>query len=248
MKKEYLIMKKNRYKYFISIDLRIAIYTCLLIVISCNLILLSGCTSKKIISIPKQMELPEIGDEIAIIHTNLGDIKLKLLTEVAPKTVEAFKKTITDQYFDDSEMIKSIDTNVIFTTNTLNLDYYEEVFGDEYLFETNTEYRHYPGAMGFLKYLKQGPATEFYITASVELEKEYLESLKELDELYPSVVVDNYSHFGGEPRGDMTYTVFAQVYEGMEIVNEIYATSYDPITYEVDQQYFIESIELTLYK
>ncbi len=60
------------------------------------------------------MELPEIGDEIAIIHTNLGDIKLKLLTEVAPKTVEAFKKIISDQYFDDSEMIKSIDTNVIF--------------------------------------------------------------------------------------------------------------------------------------
>lgn len=46
----------------------------------------------------------------------------------------------------------------------------------------------------------------------------------------------------------MTHTVFAQVYEGMDIVNEIYATSYDPITYEVNQQYFIESITLSVYK
>lgn len=211
-------------------------------------VLLNGCSSKQGESLPEQFELPNEGDEIAIIHTNIGDIKLRLLTEVAPKTVDAFKKTISDMSFNGTEIVKSLDTNVIFTSSDLNLPYYEEVFGNDYLFETNLDYRHYPGAVGFLKYMKVGPATEFYMTASVKLENEYLEDLERLEDLYPSHIVDNYERFGGEPRGDMSYTVFAQIYEGLDIVDEIFSTAYNPITLEVENQYFIEEITLSVYK
>lgn len=46
------------------------------------------------------MALPAAGEEIAVLHTNLGIIKLRFLEDKAPKHVAAFKKLVTDGYYD----------------------------------------------------------------------------------------------------------------------------------------------------
>lgn len=65
-------------------------------------ILIFGC-SKKDGEIPdenkqggaemvlEQLKMPEAGEEIAIIKTNHGDIKVRLFPKIAPKAVENFK-------------------------------------------------------------------------------------------------------------------------------------------------------------
>ncbi|MEE1127654.1 MAG: peptidylprolyl isomerase, partial [Acutalibacteraceae bacterium] len=47
-----------------------------------------------------QTELPENGEEVAVLHTNMGDICIRLFPEAAPKAVENFKTHIKNGYYD----------------------------------------------------------------------------------------------------------------------------------------------------
>lgn len=46
-----------------------------------------------------QTELPEEGEEVAVLHTSMGDICIRLFPEAAPKAVENFKTHIKDGYY-----------------------------------------------------------------------------------------------------------------------------------------------------
>ena len=47
-----------------------------------------------------QTDLPEDGEQIAILHTTAGDICIRLFPEGAPKTVENFTSLISEGYYD----------------------------------------------------------------------------------------------------------------------------------------------------
>ena len=47
-----------------------------------------------------QLEAPAAGEEIAILHTNMGDITLRFFPEVAPKAVTNFKTLAQEGYYD----------------------------------------------------------------------------------------------------------------------------------------------------
>lgn len=46
-----------------------------------------------------QMQGPEVGEEIAIIKTNMGEIKIQFFPEQAPKAVENFKTHAKEGYY-----------------------------------------------------------------------------------------------------------------------------------------------------
>ena len=48
-----------------------------------------------------QFDKPQKGEEIAVLHTELGDIKVRLFPEQAPKGVENFKLLIEQGYYSD---------------------------------------------------------------------------------------------------------------------------------------------------
>ncbi len=47
-----------------------------------------------------QMELPQDGDTVAILHTSMGDVSVRLFPEEAPKTVENFITHAQNGYYD----------------------------------------------------------------------------------------------------------------------------------------------------
>lgn len=47
-----------------------------------------------------QTEAPKAGEEIAVIHTNIGDLSLRLFPDHAPKAVENFKALVKENYYD----------------------------------------------------------------------------------------------------------------------------------------------------
>ncbi len=47
-----------------------------------------------------QLEEPEEGEEIAVMTTNMGEIRIRLFPEAAPKTVYNFKKLAEEGYYD----------------------------------------------------------------------------------------------------------------------------------------------------
>ena len=70
--------------------------------------LLGGCTSKLkdkkniggIEMSLNQIKKPETGEEIAVIKTNHGDIKVRLFPEASAKAVENFKTHAKNGYYD----------------------------------------------------------------------------------------------------------------------------------------------------
>ena len=48
-----------------------------------------------------QLEKPAIDEEIAVMHTSMGDISIRFFPEVAPKAVENFKTLAKDGYYKD---------------------------------------------------------------------------------------------------------------------------------------------------
>jgi cyclophilin family peptidyl-prolyl cis-trans isomerase len=47
-----------------------------------------------------QLEQPEKGEEVAVLHTNYGDVYIRLFPDEAPKAVENFKTHIKNGYYD----------------------------------------------------------------------------------------------------------------------------------------------------
>ena len=60
-----------------------------------------------------QTEKPQVGDTIAIMHTSMGDIFIRLFPEGAPKTVENFITHAKDGYYDGLTFHRVIDNFMI---------------------------------------------------------------------------------------------------------------------------------------
>lgn len=61
----------------------------------------NGYTNFGKLNLP-QFQLPKEGEEIAVITTNIGQIKIRLLDEAAPVAVENFKKWVKEGKYTDS--------------------------------------------------------------------------------------------------------------------------------------------------
>ncbi len=219
-----------------------------LVLMMIALFTVSACSDKESAVLPAQMNLPEVGDEIMIVHTSVGDIKIKLLPKDAPETVRAIKQVIEDNEHVNTPLEKSFQANLIKSIKERDNAYYKTLFDEGYIVETDPDIRHYPGAVGLSMYMETEPSSSFYIITSGGIEKDYLDVMRALTEQYPEAIVDNYERYGGLPSIDMGYTIFGQVFEGMDIVDKIYSIKHDQYTLELEETVLIESIELASYE
>lgn len=161
---------------------------------------------------------PKEGDDIAIIHTNYGDISMKFFPEVAPMAVASFKALAQAGRYDDTIFHRVINNFMIQGGDYTNFNGTggESAFGEEFDLEISDYLHNTEGAVAMAN---RGPGTngsQFYIN---QVDNNYL---------------------------DGSYTVFGQVIDGMDVVNDIaqVSTNYNdrPLNDVV-----IESIEITTY-
>ena len=162
---------------------------------------------------------PKDGEEIAIIHTNYGDISMRFFPEVAPMAVASFKALAKAGRYDDTIFHRVIANFMIQGGDYTNYNGTggESAFGESFGYETCEYVKNIEGAVAMAhSSLPDSNGSQFYINQ-----------------------VDN-SHLDGG------YTVFGQVYDGMDVVNDIAAvdTNYSnkPLT-----DVIVESIEITTY-
>lgn len=194
-----------------------------------------------------QLEEPEKGEEIAVLTTNKGVIKIKLCTEEAPKAVENFKGLVNEGYYDgltfhrviNDFMIQGGDPNGDGTGG-------ESIWGGKFEDEYNGDMYHFRGALAYANSGMDTNGSQFYIVQSPTVQDGYFEYVDEVvkqygdsEILYDSnsgkIVRTNYSDkakeeynsLGGTPYLDFGYTVFGQVIEGMDVVDAIAAVETD---------------------
>ena len=166
-----------------------------------------------------QLMEPTTGDTVAVIDTSLGEIRLCLFPKYAPKACENFVGLAESGYYDGSSIHKVIADFCIQTgdptgTGSGGESIWSGGFDNEY----SNELHHYAGAVGMAN---DGGAngSQFYIISGAEVGDDVIRQLTEGD--YPAGVIDAYKALGGQPKLDYRYTVFAQVYEGMDVVQKI---------------------------
>ncbi|MBQ0083955.1 MAG: peptidylprolyl isomerase [Clostridiales bacterium] len=166
------------------------------------------------------------GDTLAVIHTNRGDIKVKLFPEYAPKTVANFVGLADKGYYEGIIFHRVINEFMIqggdpTGTGCGGESIYGGAFEDEF-----TPYLH--NIRGALCMANSGPNTngsQFFIVQATSCPENMLGQMEEMGEErgFPAEAVEDYKNLGGTPWLDFRHTVFGQVTEGMDTVDNIAA-------------------------
>lgn len=236
-----------------------------------------------------QLDAPQDGDTVAVMHTSKGDITLRLFADQAPKTVTNFINLAKDGKYNNTVFHRVINDFMIQggdyenANGTGGTSSYGENFEDEFcdkLFNIR----------GAVSMANSGPDTngsQFFINqttpeafknnggfSAFESQwaniKEQLKNYKD-SELFSAfvqqygtycyntdVVSDDikklYNDNGGNPYLDGAYnavdrghTVFAQVIDGMDVVDAIASVNVDSSTNKPTEDVMITSVEITTY-
>jgi peptidyl-prolyl cis-trans isomerase B (cyclophilin B) len=141
-----------------------------------------------------QAAMPQKGDQIVVMETNKGTIKIKLFPEFAPKTVENFLGLIDKGYYNGIIFHRVIPDFMIQggdPTGTGSGG--ESLWGDEFEDEFSPNLKNIRGTLSMANKGPDTNSSQFFI-----VQKD-----------------------GGTPWLDGKHTVFGQVFEGMDTVDEI---------------------------
>lgn len=171
-----------------------------------------------------QTEKIKSGDTVAVMHTNRGDITIKLFPEYAPKTVANFVGLAKKDYYNGIIFHRVINEFMIqggdpTGTGCGGESIYGGAFEDEF-----TPALH--NIRGALCMANSGPNTngsQFFIVQATSCPEQMLEQMEQLGEEngFSADTVDDYKTLGGTPWLDFRHTVFGQVAEGMDTVDNI---------------------------
>ncbi len=172
-----------------------------------------------------QKKAPENGEEVAVVHTNYGDISFKFFPEVAPMAVTSFKALAKAGRYDATIFHR---VTAPATDNGMGViqggDYTNfngtgggSAYGEEYDIEISDYLSNIEGSVAMAKTnMPKSIGSQFYI---------------------------NYTNNNFLDGG---YTVFGQVFEGMDVVNEIAKVKVDSSRKPV-KDVVVESIEIVPY-
>ncbi len=229
-----------------------------------------------------QLETPDVGEEIAILHTSMGDITMRFFPEAAPKAVENFITHSRDGYYDglifhrvmNDFMIQGGDPKGNGTGG-------ESVSGGSFEDEFSNKLFNIRGSVAMANSGKDTNGSQFFINQSKTANFEMLDAQWEqvydaicqyqdagqLDQIFNAVsyigfyntdlVTDDirklYEKEGGNPTldgafnaADRGHTVFAQVIDGMDVVDKIAAVATDGNNKPIEDV-IIDSVEITTY-
>ena len=221
-------------------------------------------------------ELPQLkgvqtGDTIATIHTNKGDIKVWFFDDYAPKAVENFITHAKDGYYDGVTFHRVINDFMIQGGDPEGTGMGgESIWGADFENEVSLNLRSFRGSLCMANAGPDTNSSQFYIVQSDQHDKmkSMLESTDAsqiyqgpsskrtfkgkdgndltIGDVFPQEVIDAYGTLGGYPALDLDYTVFGQVYEGLDIVDSIAAVETDGNDKPLED-IIIESIEVGTY-
>ena len=225
-----------------------------------------------------QLEKPAAGEEIAVITTSMGVIKVRFFPENAPKTVKNFKELSKEGWFNNKIFHRVINDFMIQAGGSeQNPNESKSIHGDKFDNEFSKNLINIRGSLSMANagLDANGNGTngsQFFINQAgpdklswSELQSGF-NSFRQNPTQYEKYgfvdfnkITDEYRKLYDENGGNATldgyynankkvgHTVFAQVFEGMDVVDAIAAVETDTQNDAPVTTVFIEKIELTNY-
>ena len=193
-----------------------------------------------------QMKLPEVGEQIAIMHVrDYGDIYMKFFPDVAPKAVENFVTHSKDGYYDGLTFHRVINEFMIQGGDPKgNGTGGESIWGKGFGTELDYSLVPYRGSLCMaMSSLPNSIGSQFFITQA-NYSQDIADILKSKG--WPENLLEQYKNYGGYMSLYMQYTVFGQVFRGMDVVDSIAAVKTNSSD-KPETDVIIDSIEITDY-
>ena len=186
------------------------------------------------------------GDTLATIKTNMGEIKVKLFPEGAPKTVENFTTHAKEGYYNGLIFHRVIKDFMIQGGDPTGTGMGgESIWGDSFEDEFDVKLHNIKGALSMANAGPNTNGSQFFIVQADNVPANMIGQMKEMPESFPEDIVKAYEEKGGTPWLDFRHTVFGQVVEGIEVVDSIANVKVGPGDKPVDNV-VIETINIEI--
>ncbi len=187
------------------------------------------------------------GDTVAVMHTNMGDIEIKLFPEHAPKTVENFTTHAKNGYYNGLIFHRVIKDFMIQGGDPTGTGMGgESIWGNSFEDEFSPELHNLRGALCMANAGPNTNGSQFFIVQASEVPANMLSQMKDLaDRGFPPEITEAYANMGGTPWLDFRHTVFGQVLNGMDTVDSIANTPVGAADKPVDDV-IINSIDIII--
>ena len=204
----------------------------------------------------EQVQMPKDGDKIAIVKTNLGEVRLRLFESIAPEAVNQFVKNVEEGYYNGLELFSppNKSTNAFINSNDLHVEKSLEIF-ETFIPNRHKDYHHYTGAVGFTSFTTSERELvyfykTFYIVAGDPMDQGTIDILDDLG--FSEESIETYKAIGGMPwmDTDRDHPIFAQVYEGLNLLKDMIALESKPMAdgFGFVEPVFIDSITIEVYE
>lgn len=196
--------------------------------------------------------------EVAIITTGLGDIRAELYTQYAPKTVANFKALAEKGYYDGT-YIYEIQNGIYlaggspYNDGTLYDGYDKKSESIEQ--EISKDLWPFKGSLMSCGLTKTSfwagsriiyGGSRFMAAGSIEFTDDIKNEL--LDGKENTKIEEAFIQYGGIPNASQQMTIFAQTYEGFDVLDELLSIKSDEETYRPSEEIEIQKVEICTYK
>ena len=188
-----------------------------------------------------QFDAPKAGDTVAIINVkDYGEIRVCFFANEAPKAVENFLTHAKNGYYNGLPFHRIMKDFMIQGGDPKgNGTGGESIWKTGFKVEISNELRHYAGALSMARSSAlDSQGSQFFIVHDSKKTSRTSDQWKSVESqakatarqnglsavTFPKEVCDNYNKYGGSPHLDGSYTVFGQVYQGLDVVNKIATT------------------------
>ena len=170
-----------------------------------------------------QIDKPLENDIVAVMHTSLGDISIRLFKEKVPRTVENFVTHAKNGYYDGLIFHRVIKDFMIQGGDPTGTGCGgESIYGEKFEDEFDEDLHNIKGALSMANAGPNTNGSQFFIVQASEVPDGMLDQMRALtDRGFPQNTVDAYEKLGGTPWLDFRHSVFGQVFDGMDVVDTI---------------------------
>lgn len=192
----------------------------------------------------EQLKPPAKGETIAIMKTDMGDIKIKFFPKEAPKAVENFIGLSKKGYYNNLTFHRVMKDFMIQGGDPQgDGSGGESLWGGSFEDEFSPDLHNFRGALSMANSGANTNGSQFFIVQLSQTGDELKLWMQE--NKIDNKVIDKYMKQGGTPWLDNKHTVFGEVFEGMDIVDKIAEVQVNPDNAKPLEDVKIISVEIS---
>ena len=170
-----------------------------------------------------QLDKPQENEVVAIMHTTMGDISIRLFKDKVERTVNNFVELSKKGYYDGLIFHRVIKDFMIQGGDPTGTGCGgESIYGEKFEDEFDPDLHNIKGALSMANAGPNTNGSQFFIVQASQVPDGMIDQMRGLvDRGFPENAIKGYETLGGTPWLDFRHSVFGQVFEGMDVVDAI---------------------------